>query len=327
MKKTLQVNIGGYAFNVDGESYNLLDTYLDSIKRYYQDNRDGKEIVDDIEERLGELLFERVGTDNVVSAADARYAIGILGSPSTFDASTGTAAQEKSTPKRLYRNPNGKMIGGVCSGFATYLNWDISLVRLILVLLFIATIATGYAILLMPLFYIVCWIAMPNADTVQKQYELRGEKCSAFDIEQQHAVAKPADNRPAGHILGRVLGVILGLMLFLSGLSAITGGIFALMTPALVNLNPDWAEAITEAFTEIGLTGLGSLGISTIIVACVAYFIPCIIAIYYGILLMFNLKSPKWRPGLILIGIWFISLMVLAVLVGIDIIKLIPSWS
>ena len=66
------------------------------------------------------------------------------------------------------------------------------------------------------------------------------------------------------------------------------------------------------------------LGISTIIVAAVAYAIPCILAIYYGILLTFNLKSPKWRPGLILVLIWVISLIALAVLVGMNIIKIIP---
>ena len=61
--------------------------------------------------------------------------------------------------------------------------------------------------------------------------------------------------------------------------------------------------------------------------AAVAYAIPCILAIYYGILLTFNLKSPKWRPGLILLILWAIAVVALCVLVGIDIIKLIPSWS
>ena len=37
------------------------------------------EQAEDIEERLGELLAERCGTDGVIGAADANYAIGILG--------------------------------------------------------------------------------------------------------------------------------------------------------------------------------------------------------------------------------------------------------
>ena len=75
---------------------------------------------------------------------------------------------------------------------------------------------------------------------------------------------------------------------------------------------------------EFGLESILPLGISTLIVAAVAYAIPCILAIYYGILLTFNLKSPKWRPGLILIILWAIAMIVLAALIGVDIIKIIP---
>ena len=60
MKKTQQVNIGGYAFSIDDESYKIIDQYLESLKRYYSTNSEGKEIVEDIEERLGELLAENV---------------------------------------------------------------------------------------------------------------------------------------------------------------------------------------------------------------------------------------------------------------------------
>ena len=81
MKKTVQVNIGGCAFNIDEESYSLIEEYLSSLKRYYNNTLDGKEIVEDIEERMAELLLERCGTGNVVSVADARYVIGILGAP------------------------------------------------------------------------------------------------------------------------------------------------------------------------------------------------------------------------------------------------------
>ena len=325
MKKTLQVNIGGFAFSVDEESYNLIDSYLQSLRRYYSANQEGKEIVEDIEERLGELLAERCGLENVVSAADARYAIGVLGTPAAIEGdSAGDSSAKARAPKRLYRNPNGRMIGGVCSGLATYWNWDVSLIRLIVILLSISLLVWGHAIFLMPILYIVCWIAMPNADTVQKQCELRGEQLSAAGIGQQYAFSRPAEVSPAGKTAGRVLGVILGLILFLSGLSALAGGAFAFCLPSLAGLNPDISAWWAEIMEEIGLGTLHPLGISTWIVAAVAYALPCILAIYYGILLTFNLRSPKWRPGLILVILWAISLIALAVLVGVDIIKIIP---
>ena len=36
------------------------------------------------------------------------------------------------TRRRLYRNPDDKMLGGVISGMAAYLGWDVTLLRLLL---------------------------------------------------------------------------------------------------------------------------------------------------------------------------------------------------
>ena len=159
MKKTLQVNIGGFAFSVDEESYQIIDKYLDSLKRYYGAQAEGAEILEDIEERMGELLAERCGQENVVTPADARYAIGILGSPAAIEggeaAETGTAAASKAI-KRLYRNPDGKIIGGVCSGLAAYLNWDVTLIRIVLALAEIGMLFWGEEIFVIPLLYAVC---------------------------------------------------------------------------------------------------------------------------------------------------------------------------
>ena len=320
MKQTVQVNIGGCAFNVDQDSYVLIDEYLKELQGYYGGSPDGKEIVEDIEERLAELLLERCGSASVVSVADARYAIGILGTPSNIGGDipgAGTKSAEKPR-KRLYRNPEGRFIGGVCSGLATYLNWDVTLIRIVLLVLFLASFAAEQFLLVIPVAYLICWIAMPKADTVQKQCELRGEQLSAAGIEQRVKGGQQVPGAPAGQVVGRILGFICGLLLFLTGLSALAGGIFVASLPALASLNPDVAQAISEGMNEIGLENIRALGITTMIVAALVYFIPCIIAIYYGILLMFGLKSPSWRPGLIMVLIWVISLLVLIPLLAIN---------
>ncbi|MBQ7254159.1 MAG: PspC domain-containing protein [Bacteroidales bacterium] len=326
MKKTVQVNIGGCAFNINEESYSLIEEYLGGLKRFYNDTLDGKEIVEDIEERMAELLLERCGTGNVVSVADARHVIGILGTPAAFaeESHADSAKPQEKPKKRLYRNPEGRIIGGVCNGLATYWNWDVTLIRLIAAILFLASFSSEHIVLIIPILYILCWIAMPNADTVQKQCEMRGEQLSAAGIGQQYASSGPSNTQPAGKTAGRVLGVILGIMLFMSGLSALAGGAFIFSLPSLAGLVPEVAEAWAELTEEIDVTALQSLSISTWIVAAVVYAIPCILAIYYGILLTFNLHSPKWRPGLILIILWAIAMIVLAALIGVDIIKIIP---
>ena len=329
MKKTVQVNIGGCAFNIDEVSYTLIDEYLVGLRRYYNSNIDGKEIVEDIEERMAELLLERCGSGNVVTVADARYAIGILGTPSAIgeDDPAAKPRPAERPKKRLYRNPDGRIIGGICSGLAAYWNFDVTLIRLILAILTIAAFASEHLVLILPMLYLLCWIAMPKADTVQKQCEMRGEQLSAAGIGEQYAAAKAYEQTPAGKTAGRVLGVIIGIFMFISGLSALGGGVFAFCLPTMAGLNPDIASWWTGIMAETGLESIMPLGISTMIVAAVAYAIPCILFIYYGILLIFNLHSPKWRPGLILLIVWAAAVIALCILVGVDVIRLIQiDW-
>ena len=61
--------------------------------------------------------------------------------------------------KRLYRS-NDRVIAGVCSGIAEYLDFDPVAVRLGYVFLTLATCFSGV------LFYIVAWIVMPDTSKV-----------------------------------------------------------------------------------------------------------------------------------------------------------------
>jgi phage shock protein C len=56
--------------------------------------------------------------------------------------------------KKLYRNPNQQMLAGVCTGLADYLGLDLTVVRLIFVMLFFLG---GHGILI----YAILWILMP----------------------------------------------------------------------------------------------------------------------------------------------------------------------
>lgn len=325
MKKTLQVNIGGYPFNVDQETYSQIELYLAEVRRCYQGSSDAAEIVEDIEERFGELLKEKCSGD-VVSAADVQYAISVLGTPSSFDG----GPQESEAPKtagtvhkRLYRNPEGKMIAGVCSGLATYINWDVAVIRLLWIIITLALFPTE-AFFILPSIYLILWIAMPKADTVQRQCELRGDATSAQGIGEQYKSDRKSDSQPALHTLGRVLGIILGILLFISGLSALCFGVFCSLVPALFTAETGLMAEVMEELSEAGFifdNSFGPLGIGTAITAVLAYALPCILAMYYGILLALALKSPRWRPGLIMLIAWAASLVLFCVFAGIDVAK------
>lgn len=55
----------------------------------------------------------------------------------------------------LYRPREGRMIAGVCAGFAVRYGWDVAIVRLVFVL---AVLVAG----LPALAYAVAWVVMPN---------------------------------------------------------------------------------------------------------------------------------------------------------------------
>ncbi len=326
MKKTLQVNIGGYPFNVDQDTYSQVELYLGEVRRCYQGNSDASEILEDIEERFGELLKEKCSGD-VISASDVQYAISVLGTPGSF----GTGETEDGAPhtaaairKKLYRNPEGKLICGVCSGLATYLNWDVAVIRLLWIILALALLPTE-SFFIEPAVYLILCIAMPKADTVQRQCELRGDATSARGIGEQYQSNRRSDSKPALHTLGRVLGIILGILLFISGLGALCFGALCSVVPAIFAAETGIMAELMEEFADVGLnlngSGFGPLSFGTAFTAVFAYALPCLLAMYYGILLALSLQSPRWRPGLVVLIVWAVSLVLFCVFVGIDIAK------
>ena len=68
--------------------------------------------------------------------------------------------ENKMATKKLYRNPNGQMLAGVCSGLAEYLDIDLVIVRLIFVLLFFFG---GHGLLI----YVILWILISTITQVK----------------------------------------------------------------------------------------------------------------------------------------------------------------
>lgn len=193
MKKTLTVNLGGTVFNIDEDAYRLLDNYLMNLKAHFRKEAGADEIVDDIERRISELLAEKLdGNRQVITLADVEGVIARMGKPEEMDDADreseqragegygpGSWTRSEETVKvrrRLFRDPDNKMLGGVCSGLAAYLGWDTTLVRLLLFVILIF----GYGTLI-PI-YIVCWIIIPEARTAAEKLSMHGEAVTVENI-------------------------------------------------------------------------------------------------------------------------------------------------
>ena len=167
MKKTLTVNLGGTVFNIDDDAYRLLDNYLSNLKIHFRKEAGADEIVDDIERRISELFAEKLSAGSqVITNAGGGYGAGAWSSNTAYS----------TTRRRLYRNPDDKMLGGVISGMAAYLGWDVTLLRLLLLVVLICGVGT-----LIPV-YIVCWLIIPEARTAAEKLSMRGEAVTVENI-------------------------------------------------------------------------------------------------------------------------------------------------
>lgn len=320
MTEVQKVSIGGYAFTLEVEAYNIVKQYLDELNEYYAAREGGTEIMEGIEERMAELLYEKCADDGVASVAEVEDIIATLGKPSAIESEDdpqpqsfvdGTSARPKEK-KRFYRDPTNKILGGVCSGLSAYFKCDVVLVRIIFIGLWMLTGALSWHVghgswvfgwnigSWMPILYIILWIAMPEARTVKQRWEMG-------------VTNPPAGSQPVGSDLGRVLRVLIGCLLLIIGVSGLTFGIAAIFGYRLF----DW-NMLKEVYDEIAesapsvLPMLGSVAYK--IVLLLIYFLPMLGMVYGGIMMVFNLKSPSWRPGLVIFLLWVIALVVFIVL-------------
>ena len=81
------------------------------------------------------------------------------------------------TTKRLYRDPDNRIIGGVCGGLSAYFNTDPILFRILFILI---SLGMGSGLII----YIILWIAIPEAATTAQRLEMRGEAVTIENIKR-----------------------------------------------------------------------------------------------------------------------------------------------
>lgn len=179
MKITLSINLGGYPFNIDEDAYDELKRYLKNLELHFAGEESSSEILSDIEARISELFRTRLSAyRQVVTIEDVRYAISVLGNPEDFSADKNTSSEDKfSSPgyHRMYRDPDRRIIGGVCAGMGAFWSIDPWIIRLIFVAL---VLAGGLGLLI----YLILYIVIPEAKTRSQKIEMKGEPVNIKNI-------------------------------------------------------------------------------------------------------------------------------------------------
>lgn len=302
MKETIKASIGGYAFTLDADAYEILKSYLDNLKLHFENKEDGAEIIADIEARMCELLQMKASkSESIITLEDANSIIDIMGNPVDFeeeatDADTNTPQAERpentTIRKKLYRDKENGIFGGVCAGIAKYFHTDVVLIRIgyvasIALLGFASDKLAGYLFTA----YFILWIAMPRAKTLTQKLAMSGEDPSIEAIENRTAkISRRRENR-IGTVLGSVIRAICGTVIFMIGIAIMLVGGFSIFFPAILDL--------PSASEFLAIFGLYSGNIT--IALAIIWFLPAICLIYLAIVIYTKVTSKDF----ILFGVAF----------------------
>src|SRR5258708_22834875 len=138
MNKTIIININGIVFHIEEDAYEVLKNYMTDVKRHFMNSADSLEITTDIENRIAEMFNELLAKENtqVIVEQYVRSVIEQMGTVEDFEnAEADTKASFSNTyynaeARRLFRDPDDHLIGGVCAGIANYFDMSAVWIRL-----------------------------------------------------------------------------------------------------------------------------------------------------------------------------------------------------
>jgi len=180
MKKVINAGIGGRSFTIDEDAYQKLEAYLSSFRKQANMGYESKEVMDEVESRIADLFSEALSAVhqdvvNLRMVEDVIFRIGMPDGSTEFNTEEHTTGQNVNAQKRLYRNPDSKIIGGVCGGLAAYFDVDVTIIRILAVIALFFGSAGFWA-------YIVFWIVAPVAVTATQKCEMHGIPATAENI-------------------------------------------------------------------------------------------------------------------------------------------------
>ena len=358
MNKTISVNIGGRVFNIEELAYDKLSRYLNTIRGYFEKRESTDEIISDIELRIAELFMERITNQKqVITEKDVEDIIVIMGKPEDYmDGDEEEVEYDPSQSKtrrsssKIFRDPDNKIVFGVCSGISAYFGIDPIILRAIFAVSFIFY---GSGLLI----YIILAVIIPKAKTTAEKLQMHGEPVTVENISRKvgesfHGVKEDIKDfgkknninesrvrnarSHAGDFLSdlfdnlarilRILLIILvkviGVCLIIAGISGIFIGLgflfgwdtFLIFAHTHFINDMNLPIFISSLFNTTVDKGMFTMGMMIVLIA------PAIAFMLLGIRMLFDYRRiPAWI-GILLVIIWFGGAIMLA-MSGTDIYK------
>lgn len=338
MKETMTINISGIVFHIDLDAYEKLKSYLNKITTHFSNEEGGHEIINDIESRIAELFSERTFSGkSVINESMVNGVIEIMGLPEDFNDEKEEENERDSTDnstqsgfyqskRKLYRDPESRVLGGVCSGLGHYMNLDKVLVRVLFVIILLVTSGVALPV------YLILWIAVPKARTTSQKLEMKGEPITVENIgksvkeefnEMKDSFSKHKDSkeykkakeytRKAGHAaheVGKesvnVISKIFGAIFLLFGFIALISLVFGMFaTTRIVGIFPGFDSGLF-----LNHVYSGSLASTLLFSILIIIGIPILLIIYAGTKMLFNYVANSRPVFLTALGVWVIGIII-----------------
>ncbi|MBI3133796.1 MAG: PspC domain-containing protein [Bacteroidetes bacterium] len=338
MNKTISINIGGFVFNIEENAYQKLYHYLNSIRKNFTEEEEREEIMNDIEARIAEIFQSKLSSaKEVILDKDVEEVIEIMGRPEDYvsdefaqggqdQSHTKDQAQNQNTSqKRLFRDTENATLGGVCAGLSHYLNIDVTVIRIIFVVL---AVMGGSGIFI----YLVLLFVIPEAKTTSDRMQMKGQPMNIESIKEHFKKFKDdiTENARNGKIRrtfnqsinkGSQIGsTLVKTFSKLIGFAFVVGGSFALVvlfvvlfssTGILPVAGTEHSENLSTLLTIIypGDSQGGLVFFAVLIVT----LIPILSIIISGIKILFSIKQSFRTIAITSSIIWFLGVAVLVI--------------
>ena len=217
MNKTISISLAGFSFMIEEQAYEKLNAYLQALRNSLEKD-EADEVMYDIEIRIAEIFRENLDKREVVNSDDVEKVIAQIGTPEAIEGQNEENAEQETfqekTRKELFRDMKRGKIAGVCAGLAQYFGMDISLMRIIWILVFIFTV--GFVSVVA---YVILWMVLPEAETASDFLKMQGkpinfdslkeagQRVSSFYNENKSEITK------TGAGIWKVVRIVLGCIM------------------------------------------------------------------------------------------------------------------
>ena len=220
MNKTVSISLAGFSFIIEEQAYEKLNAYLQALRNSLEKD-EADEVMYDIEIRIAEIFRENLDKREVVNSDDVEKVIAQLGTPEAIEGQSEENSEQEipqeKTRKELFRDMKKGKIAGVCAGLAQYFGMDISLMRIIWILVFIFTV--GFVSVVA---YVILWVVLPEAETASDFLKMQGkpinfdslkeagQRVNSFYNENKSEIAKTGADiwKVARIVLGCIMAIL-----------------------------------------------------------------------------------------------------------------------